>query len=47
MVVPTATVVPGLSGGFNGSLQHRLEVDFAEFKGLNPLVGIDSKKTPS
>jgi len=33
MVVPTATVVPGLSGGFNGSLQHRLEVDFAEFGG--------------
>jgi hypothetical protein len=37
----------GLPGGFNGSMQHQLQVYFAEFKGPNPLAGIDSKKTPS
>jgi hypothetical protein len=35
------------TGDLNASIQHQLEVYFAEFKRLNRLAGIDSKKTPS
>jgi len=39
--------VTGYPGGFNGSMQHHLEVYLADFRGQNPLPVIDSKKTPS
>ena len=36
-----------ITGGFNGSTQHKLKVYLTEFKGLNRFATADSEKTLS